>query len=168
MRNRGAGYSEAAKDGLRRLFLFLFFLAGAFVSQTGENACKLIGRDFVPTVWQYALCFGAAMLFSASVWGSILLPGCAFVFGCVTGAYVGEIVAMFYSGAGADIKGLLVNMAAVPLFFLAAVRGMRVSAMLGDMIDRYSAQTRAVYNREFIPMSLTFLVGIFFVYLLIA
>lgn len=167
MWDKNARRPQAAGDGLRTVFIFLFFLLGALSSRTVLGNVLPAGEDAIPKAGLYALCFCAVPVFSSSVWGTVLLPGCALVFGCVCGQHAAELVRTLYAGAGMELRSLLVCLTAVPLFFLLAVRGMRISGMLGAMLDRSGVQARADYNREYIPLILTVLTGMIAVYFLI-
>lgn len=164
MKDRTALYTEMPYDGVRRLFIFAFFVVGVLLA--GETATEIwpAGDILEPGLYLYALSFGALLVLSASVWGTALLPLCSMGFGCITGRYAEGIVRAFWLSGSRDIKGLLVNAVAVPIFFVAAVRGMRSSSMLGAMLDRHSPALRAEYNREYIPLAVTVLTSMMVLY----
>ena len=167
MSNGYARPSQMFGEDGRRLLLFLFFIAGVLLPGTDMEISFYLKDSLVPTAYLYTLCFGTILVFSASIWGSVLLPVCMLFFGHICGGYAEEIVKTFYAGFGLDTRGLLVNLAVVPLFFLVSVRGMRISAMLGAVLDRSGAGSRVDYNREYIPMAIAVLTGIIIIHFLI-
>ena len=145
---------EAAHDEIRQIVIFLSFLAGATLA---DRVMPVWITDLEPSFGLYSAILGAVLILSTSVWGAALLPACAILLGGLTRLYADSIVKAYFSGGDVDVHGLLVNAAAVPVFFLAAVRGMRSSSMLGAMIDRQAAQCRAQYNREYVILAITVL-----------
>ena len=146
--------TEAAHDEIRRIVIFLSFLAGGMLA---NRVMPVHMTELEPSFGLYSAILGAVLVLSASVWGAALLPACAILLGGLTRLYADTIVGVYFSGGGVDVNGLLVNAAAVPVFFLAAVRGMRSSSMLGAMIDRQAVQSRAQYNREYVLLAITVL-----------
>ncbi len=160
----GKARSVAAYDGLRRMFVFIFYIAGLLFGERILAEYPLDWSSRESMLFVYSVIFGAVLLLSVSLWGSALLPLCSMCFGAVTGDYASSIVRAFWEAGSRDWRGLIINAAAVPVFFVAAVRGMRCSASLGAIIDRHSPAIRAEYNREYITLAVILLTGIVFLY----
>lgn len=156
--------TEAPYDGLRRMFIFMFFIAGILVGERVLGGYQLDWSSRESTVFVYSVIFGAVMVLSVSLWGSALLPVCSMCFGAVTGNYTSAIVQAFWDMGSRDWRGLIINAVVVPAFFVTAVSGMRCSASLGALIDRYSPAIRAEYNREYGTLAVVVLTGMVFLY----
>lgn len=106
--------------------LLLLFVAGAAVVQrvSPDAIAKL-------TMWQTAMMFFLPILLSlflfGSVYGWILLPVCAMLFGCGCGLSAPQILTALRGGEGDGLRLLVTEIVLTPCFFLLARIGIRFS-----------------------------------------
>lgn len=164
---RTTNNNSASYESLHRAMIFLFFVAGALLSKSFFlTVCQ--GEDeLLLQLLSWIVPLGAALVLSASVLGTALLPLGAMVYGGICGANAEQLMLAYYSGAETDLKSLAVLMAVVPVFFLVAVKGMGTSELLNAMLDNSSQPNRAAYNREYIPLMIIVMATILVLYVII-
>lgn len=156
--------ADASRDNLWRSMIFISFLAGAFLCRSFAVTAQGTESAVLLEALIFLLPLAMALLLSASVLGTALLPVCALALGVMSGNSAWQIAQDYLSGAGVNYKWLLVNGICVPAFFTVAVGGMKTSSMLCVMLDKYSVSSRATYNREYITMIFTVTAAVLAVY----
>lgn len=127
-----------------QIVIFAFFLAG--------TAAAFFGSELVPSVTHPRLFLSGLMitvlLLSASTVGCVLLPLCALLMGCFAEQSAGLGVASWFSDGQLQLRLMLSAAVLIPVFFMASVHGMTVSAALQMTLQRGSPTARTVFHRE--------------------
>jgi len=117
------GHDRAScTDRAHRLFLLLFFLAGSFVGRFRPSDAELFTLG--PVILPWLLLVPA--LFSGNLFGVYVIPVSAMLFGADAEVLL-ESIPLGIQTWTAAFPGLLPLLLLTPIFFLAALVGMRLS-----------------------------------------
>ena len=150
--SRGARNRASASD---LLVLFLSFLAGAICFRLG------LLEWFAACSFRMSLCLalGAVLLFSASSFGWLFLPLCLFCCGGKLEELASRFVSAIGSGSPPDPAAVVGSVFLVPVFFLAGVHGLNVSAAVEKALFCSSPSVVSDYRLEISRAMLVSLAG---------
>lgn len=140
---------------LDALMIFTFFAAGSSLAYF--HSFEIPGMDR-PRVL-LSLLLGCVFLLSLSMWGTALLPFCAFAAGIFAEHYALLAGGMDAGEPIARWGALLCGAVLIPVYFLNLAHGMSASAALTAALERGSPTARATFRRELIMVSGLTLMG---------
>lgn len=134
------------------ILVFLCYLTGLVLawrySPRGDVPEPVFKYGVLNITLPLALCFTLA----GSIFGLLLLPLSAVIFGAGSYKAVSVIVADVLSGAPLKMEAVLCFGLITPVFFVIAVHGMETSEMIIKLLCSNSLSGKEAYNRNLIPM----------------
>lgn len=149
-------------DSSKTLFRFVIFVSYIIGIITARRFFPIFNleEELAQKLLLSSVPLALALIFSSSILGLLLLPACAFFFGSVSLMMADSMIAEYLSGSYADIKGLLIFLISVPVFFIVSVNGMETSKILLSTLCGGSSSVKNAYNREYIPMTIAVIAAV--------
>ena len=138
-----------------RLVVFAFFMAGAAAMYfLGLPVSALPAPRIVLTGL-----LGAVLLLSLSALGGVLLPVCALAFGALSQQTALAALPLSPEYGALDLRLIASSFLLVPVFFLASVHGMKVSAYFQTALQHGGPTVKTAFQRELAVLAFLTLFG---------
>lgn len=130
--------------------IFLSFILGLLFSCKTEM--RIPTEAYIQDFPVLSLYLVFVILISSSVFGPLLFPVSAFLFGIFTYSTAENIMEVFLSGGEIDFKLTLIALAIFPLFFVLSEKGTVASGLIIKALSGQSMAAKDKYNRNSFPL----------------